>query len=181
MSILTTTVESGNGLSISLNDLCSNYYQAIKRHVSMHIDYEAVEDITQEVFFRAVRAYPGLSHDTYLYAYLVRIANNVMMDYRRRPRQKYDHCEISTLGELLAKDGDPYEFCDTSELSPAMRSAWLTLPPRHKRVIAMLMAGYKAREIAARMGWLDYETYQAIKEARAAFKRRYRVYRQEVA
>jgi RNA polymerase sigma factor (sigma-70 family) len=180
-TILINAPESGNCASLRLEELCRNYYEAVKRFVHYHVDFEMVEDITQETFLHFIRAYPGLAHDKHIYAYLVRIATNLIHDYRRSPVYKRAHEDIDAIDAPEAPDSDPYLFCDADEFeSGVLRSTWFTLQPRHKRVIGLLAMGYRPREIAELWGYSDVETWNAIREARAAFKRRDSQY-QEVA
>jgi RNA polymerase sigma factor (sigma-70 family) len=180
MSILDNAEKSGNGISLGLEDICRDYYAAVARFVRYHVQSgELVEDITQETFLHFIRAYPRLSHEKHIYAYLVRIATNLITDERRRPASTRVHEDIAAIDEQVAPDSDPYELCDAGEFERGpLRSAWLTLLPQHKCVISLLTAGYKAREIAALWGSSDVEAWNAIKQARAAFKRRYQQYQE---
>jgi RNA polymerase sigma factor (sigma-70 family) len=47
---------------------------------------DAADDAFQETFLRALRAYPALDHGRHLRAWVLTIARNVAIDFRRRDR-----------------------------------------------------------------------------------------------
>jgi RNA polymerase sigma factor (sigma-70 family) len=47
---------------------------------------DAADDAFQETFLRALRAYPALEHGRHLRAWVLTIARNVAVDFRRRER-----------------------------------------------------------------------------------------------
>jgi RNA polymerase sigma factor (sigma-70 family) len=47
---------------------------------------DAADDAFQETFLRALRAYPALEHGRHLRAWVLTIARNVAVDFRRRDR-----------------------------------------------------------------------------------------------
>src|SRR5256886_16928976 len=47
---------------------------------------DAADDAFQETFLRALRAYPALEHGRHLRAWVLTIARNVAIDFRRRER-----------------------------------------------------------------------------------------------
>jgi RNA polymerase sigma-70 factor, ECF subfamily len=186
MSIPINATESGNGPSISLEDLCRNYYDAVKRYVSYHVPSpETVEDLTQETFYKAIRFYPRLRQDAggaQIYTWLVRVAANAICDYKRSPRSR-EHLELEAADSLIdEQNGDPYEVCGEDALSGSILYAWRKLSPQQQQMFLLAAEGYRARERAKLLGMKQKEAHVAFKMARRDFKRRYQHYQeQEVA
>ena len=186
MPILINATKSGSSLSISLEDLCTKYYDAVKRFVRYHVQSpELVEDITQETFYKAIRFYPRLRQGTsgaQLYTWLVRVAANAISDHYRSHRNK-EHLELEAADSLIdEQNSDPYEMCDENTLTGSILYAWSKLHPRQQHLLSLAAEGYKSREIASHLGCAPSEVHVALKIARVAFKRRYQCYQeQEVA
>ncbi len=186
MSILINATESSNGPSISLEDLCRNYYTAVKRYVSYHVQSpETVEDLTQETFYKAIRFYPRLRQDTsgaQLYTWLVRVAANVISDHYRSPRSR-EHLELEAASALIdEQSGDPYEWCGEDALSGFVLYAWRKFSPERQQMFLLVAEEYRPREIAKLLGMKQKEVHVALKMARRDFKRWYQCYQeQEVA
>jgi len=180
MSIPINATESGNGLPISLENLCCDYYDAVKRYVSYHVQSpETVEDLTQETFYKAIRFYPRLRQDAggaQLYTWLVRVAANTICDYRRSPRSR-EHLELEAADSLIdEQSGDPYEWCGEGALSGSVLYAWRKLSPKRQQMFLLVAEEYRPREIAKLLGMKQKEAHVALKMARRDFKRWYQCY-----
>jgi RNA polymerase sigma factor (sigma-70 family) len=116
--------------------------------LSMLHDVPSAEDCLQEAFVRALRAWPRWRPDAPAEAWLVRIAINVAISYRRRER-------LHALGETVRRLGhsrDPEPAAEgawTSDLLAALRR----LPPHDAAVIVLRFShGYTNREMAVAFG-----------------------------
>jgi RNA polymerase sigma factor (sigma-70 family) len=100
---------------------------------------ERAEDVWQETFLRALRAYPTLRDGRHLRAWVFRIATRIVLDERRRPRPL--HVEV----EVPVEDGRP-AYAELEHLAGA-------LPPT-ERAAVVLRYGYDLQyaDIGAALG-----------------------------
>jgi RNA polymerase sigma-70 factor (ECF subfamily) len=122
---------------------------------------QAAEDAFQETFFRALRAYPNLRHAEHLRAWVLTIANRIVLDDVRR-RRPHDE-----LPELATEDGRPA----FEQLAPLTDE----LPPK-ERAAVVLRYGYDLdyEEIGGALG----SSEAAARQAASAGVRRLRKERQ---
>ncbi|MBI3890016.1 MAG: sigma-70 family RNA polymerase sigma factor [Candidatus Wallbacteria bacterium] len=108
------------------------------------------DDVTQEVFVKAYRALPGLQDPAIFKSWLLRIAMNRAIDFKRRTKREREQAflfddEPAGLGaETPALQGP-----ETAELGKALAEALGTLPPKMQKVIALSMDGELNQETAA--------------------------------
>ncbi len=119
---------------------------------------ERADDLFQETFLRALRAYDRLEHGENLRAWVLTIASRLVIDGARR-----DRAEGALLVEPAAEDGRPA----FEELAPLTDG----LPPK-ERAAVVLRYGYDLgyAEIGAALG----STEQAARQAASAGVRRLR-------
>jgi len=127
------------------------------RFLTGKIGHDRAEDAFQETFLRALRAYPKLEHGEHLRAWVLTIANRIVIDGARRQRP---HGELP---ELASEDGRP-AFEDLAPLTD-------DLPPK-ERAAVVLRYGYDLGydEIGAALG----STESAARQAASAGVRRIR-------
>jgi RNA polymerase sigma-70 factor (ECF subfamily) len=116
------------------------------------------EDLTQETFFRASRAFETFRGAAKLSTWLYRIATNLYLDHRRKessrpaealerarqPEALPDAANLSISGPKL-----PDQLFEDSEMGSCVRQFVDRLPPDHKAVIILHdLEGFKNREIA---------------------------------
>lgn len=105
------------------------------------------EDITSETYERALRLIRRYEwRDQTIAAWLVRIAQNVAREQARRKRSRptmplIEGMDVATADTTAAMD-------ELSEASAAMER----LTPAQREVVALRVAGFKVREIAAILG-----------------------------
>jgi RNA polymerase sigma-70 factor, ECF subfamily len=180
MSILTTTVESGHATFEALDE----QYRALiyKRAYYLLRHREDAEDVTQEVLFKASRAYNRLTHYDDIPAWLWQITTNAVRDFLRSPGKRpmvFAPLEDAFhLQDELALD--PYLLCDREDFGEEVERAWGRTPFHHKQVLSLLIKGQSPEEISRSLGYPSRKMYTTIKNARDAFKRRYKP-TQEVA
>jgi RNA polymerase sigma-70 factor (ECF subfamily) len=123
---------------------------------------EDAEDAAQETFYRVLRALPHFRGDASFRTWLLRIAVNVSLNWKRsrRPTEPWD-------------DEQPYVSPDSTENTVLLRLQILEalngLPP-HRRAILLLreMEGWNVEEIGAAMGWNTKRVYNELFKARRA-------------
>jgi RNA polymerase sigma factor (sigma-70 family) len=134
-----------------------NHKTEVFRFLTARLGRDGAEDAFQETFLRALKAYPRLEHGEHLRAWVLTIANRIVLDLRRRRRPGGD------MPELVTEDGRPaYE--DLAELTDE-------LPPK-ERAAVVLRYGYDLgyEEIGAALG----STKSAARQAASAGVRRIR-------
>jgi len=129
----------------------------VYRFLGRRLGRDRAEDVFQETFLRALRAYPTLEHGEHLRAWVFTIASRLVVDELRRTRPQGE------LPELAAEDGLP-AFEDLAPLTA-------DLPPK-ERAAVVLRYGYDLAydEIGAALG----STEQAARQAASAGVRRLR-------
>lgn len=139
---------------------------------------EYLDDLTQETFVRAWKAYDRLDHSQNVAAWISQIARRVASNFfqHRYTHQGLDCVSLASLDEENAPDF-PDSRMDTQMLcveeSEAIAHAYHALPPDDQRVMAMLLQEYTLAEIAAVLH-LDREACRVrTRRARRRFQRVY--------
>lgn len=129
------------------------------------------EDLCQETFLRAFRAFAALPGDALHRAWLYRIAYNLFLNSRRRQPA------VALPEELAARTPDG----DGRELVEAIGAFVQTLPPKQRA--ALILRHVEERdycEIAGVLGCSEESAranvFQAVKKVRARFESEYRSY-----
>jgi RNA polymerase sigma factor (sigma-70 family) len=118
------------------------------RFLGRRLGRDRAEDAFQETFLRALRAYPRLEHGEHLRAWVLTIANRIVLDHARRSRPQGE------LPELVSEDGRPA----FEELAPLTEG----LPPK-ERAAVVLRYGYDLAydEIGSALGSNEAAARQA--------------------
>ncbi len=125
---------------------------------------EAAEDLTADVFVRLVQALPRFRVNAArpvasFSAWLYRIADNLLADYRRRQRFRR-HEKLDRYRDWPALQADPVQQTVTIERSRLLATAIAGLREEQQRVIVYrFLEGYSLAEAAALMG----KTLESIK------------------
>lgn len=127
------------------------------------------EDLTQETFLRAYRAYGRLEGEANHLAWLCRIAYNAFLNSRRRPRPT----ELPE--ELPARE----EAADAGRLVESIATFVQTLPPKQRAALILRhVDGREYAEVARVLGCSEdsarANVFQAVKKVRARFEGEYR-------
>ena len=110
-------------------------------------DQEEVQDVSQEVFVRALRALPGFRGESNFYTWLYRIALNVAKNHtiaknRRPPFRDIDATDAEELesGDSLRDQADPESLMTRDELFAVIARATRALPDelRHALILREL-------------------------------------------
>ncbi len=126
------------------------------------------EDLCQETFLRAFRAFGSLPPDAHHRAWLYRIAYNLFLNGRRRP-------PMAELPEDLA--GQQRDR-DAAELVGEIGQFVTTLPPKQRAALILRhVEGREYCEIAGVLGCSEdaarANVFQAVKKVRARFAKEY--------
>lgn len=157
--VLVRRVQEGDREAFAV--LHERYYTSLYRLAYLKLgSREEAEDLTQEVFYRALKhiKYLRLVEGQSAYPWLHRIAANLIADYYRSPArqvevQTWPPEELVAYLESRADEGpSPYELVVRQEVRAALRAALHQLPPDQARAVDYRFFGeLSIREIAAEM------------------------------
>lgn len=136
--------------------LYDRYVDAVYRYVYYRVRNEAeAEDVTSEVFFKALRAMPRYQPRQPFLAWLYRIARNAVIDRARRQRPQLafeDALEHPGADRIV----DPDEGLDRLSDRTALRGAIARLTPLQQEVIVLrYVEGLDTKEIGRIVGRRD--------------------------
>ena len=140
----------------AFGSLYDRYVEAVYRYVYYRVgDQAEAEDVTSDVFFKALRAIPRYQPRQPFLAWLYRIARNAVIDRARRLRPQV------SFEDALAHPGadrvvDPDGLLDRLSDSVALRDAIKRLTPLQQDVIILrYVEGLDTREIGKIVGRRD--------------------------
>jgi RNA polymerase sigma-70 factor (ECF subfamily) len=157
------------------------YRDEIYRYVwRMLGDTQDAQDLTQETFLRAYRAFDRLEPESNVRAWLYRIATNTCLTFlKRRGRER----NVLSLDEgwlpgLVAHAETPLDTVGRRELLREVACAVEALPPRQRAAIVQRKyQGLSYAEIAACLGCSEEtaraHVYQGLRKLRAQFREEY--------
>ncbi len=107
---------------------------------------EQIDDVFQQTWVKAVRNLPRYTDKTRFFAWLCRIAHNLVMDFFRSGSNSFQE-----LTDYIASEGKtPVESHHSEQLHDAMRRALSQLPPEQLEVVQLRNDGVSFKEIAER-------------------------------
>ncbi len=150
-AVLAVRASGGDAGAFGL--LYDRHVAAIHRYVYYRVRDDAeAEDLTSEVFMRALRAMPRYEPRQAFLAWLYRIARNAVIDRARRGGRQVsfeDALEHPTADQVVVPDT---ELLARAE-SDALRGALKKLTPLQQEVIVLrFLEGYSTQEIARLVG-----------------------------
>ena len=133
------------GEEAAQHDLIVSYQNRVAGFVyAMMNRSDAVEDISQQVFIKMVRAIHGLQAPAQFESWLFRLARNSCIDHLRRQKLRRIFLPFEAEHESVA---EPAGAVDTEELD-ALRHALGQLRPQDRALIALVQEGRSHSEIA---------------------------------
>jgi RNA polymerase sigma-70 factor (ECF subfamily) len=126
--------------------------------VSLTRDRIAAEDLVQETYLRAVRAFGRLEPDSNLKGWLFAIMRNVWLNELRHARSGPRFVALQADGEVSAMRArgvaaDPYRAYTAKEAGDDVRDAIGRLPDRYREVVVLRdIEGFSYQQIAAILG-----------------------------
>ena len=151
-------------------DLYRQYLPRILNYVRMRVEGEALaQDLTAEVFERAVSRQHTLRRPEAFGAWLFRIARNVVAGHYRQRRPSVS---LDRAGDLVAPEPSPPEVAIRREELARMREALATLSEREQEIIRLRFAGglgnqEVAKVLRLRPGHVAVLLYRALRKLRA--------------
>jgi len=146
-------VRASKGESAAFGLLYDKHVDAIYRYVYYRVRDDAeAEDLTSDVFMRALRAMPRYEPRQAFLAWLYRIARNAVIDRARRGNRQVsfeDALEHPMADQIL----DPDEQILATSDNATLRGALAQLTPLQQEVIVLrFLEGYSTHEIARIVG-----------------------------
>src|SRR5437588_1195082 len=166
--------EAQHGREEAATVLYRRYYPRIYSFVS-HLTYGRAnaEDLTQEVFVRALKALGRCNGQYRFEHWLLRIAKNLCIDEARR---NVHQPALTDPGELPELEGIPapdyvWESVSRDLVASVVRRALAALPPRQRAVLVMReMEGMSYADIAQVVGTNPRGVEATLRRARARFR-----------
>ncbi|MBN1310429.1 MAG: RNA polymerase sigma factor [Anaerolineae bacterium] len=130
------------------------------------------EDLAQEVFLRAYKAYPRLRANSNARAWLYKIATNCAYTLLKRSRRRpFDVPLWDETDEPAADEPSPDDLASLGESVGVLREAVVTLPPQQQAALLMrYIQGLEYAEVAQALGSSEEaaraNVYQAIRRLR---------------
>src|SRR5215831_13112939 len=127
-------------------DAFGQVYSENERHVfrfAYHLlgNREDADDVKQETFLRAYRAFPSFRNDCALRTWLLRICGNLCRDrIKSRDRRKEILFDPATVPDGMIEDAhavDPHDVLERSQTSAAVRSALRGMPVDQRDIIIL--------------------------------------------
>jgi RNA polymerase sigma-70 factor (ECF subfamily) len=137
----------------ALETLCRRYWRPVYRSLARYTsDPGEAEDLTQEVFLRALRALPGYTDRGLPYlAYLLRIAANLARDWWRAGPARV--VPVASFPDRPAPGPGPDGLAVASDRRAALLRALDRIAPDHRTVLRLrILEGRTAIEVGAMTG-----------------------------
>jgi RNA polymerase sigma-70 factor (ECF subfamily) len=138
----------------------------------MVADPELADDLTHDVFAKALKLLPTLTREHRVLPWLYRVANNAAIDQLRR-RKRFAWLRIGSLHGSVEEpraDDDHSRIPEQAHVQAVLR----TLPPENASALLLhALEGYSYKEIAEIQGVSMTAVRSRIARARSAFKDRY--------
>ena len=134
------------------------------------------QDLTQEAFLRAYRAFGRLEPDSNVRAWLYRITTNVCLTFlKRQGRERTTSLDTDWLTNTLADAETPHETVGRLDLLREVAQAVEALPPRQRAAIVQRKyQGLSYAEIADSLSCSEAtaraHVYQGLRKLRAHFR-----------
>jgi RNA polymerase sigma-70 factor (ECF subfamily) len=128
---------------------------------------EDVNDLSQEVYLRALQRLSTLEDPERFRSWLYAIARNAGLDHVRQARRRPTSAMEDELVEPRELDPGPDEMAEVRELSERVRSSAARLNPRDSTLLAMVtQLGFTPTDVAGALGMSHTAAKVAVHRAR---------------
>jgi RNA polymerase sigma-70 factor (ECF subfamily) len=152
----------------------AEYRPELLRHARRRTNDESTaEDLVQEAFVRAYRAFDRLPDDSRVRPWLHQILRNVCVDDAHRRRRELDKVDrVIAQPSSAALAGGPEEALGLDVDSHVLAEALADLPPSYRDAfVQRVVVGLEYDEIAEREGVSETNARARVSRARAALRR----------
>lgn len=156
----------------------ARYYRLVY-HLFSRLDGSeraSLDDLVQETFLKAWKAYDRLDHPQNVNGWIRRIAQHVLCDFFAANQQRSQHeCPLEIDGELLYEFADPHgeKPMRVVDESDAMEQAYHRLSLNDQRVLTLLAQRSTVAEMAQTFHINPKACQKRIDNARRRFQRSY--------
>ena len=166
--------DAQSGDPAAASALVERYYRRIYSFVS-HLTYGRAnaEDLTQEVFARALKALGRFNGQYQFEHWLLRIAKNLCIDEARRSAHSPEPTDPTELSELEGIPAPDYVWESVSRdmVASVVHRALMALPPRQRTILAMReMEDMSYADIAQVVGTNPRGVEATLRRARLRFR-----------
>ena len=165
-----------NGETEAFSALVQTYHARLYRHIQRRVsDVETAKDLTQEVWLKAFRGIQGFRCESSFYAWLYRIAENVIKDFFRRLRHAPDIAPLHSISEHRIRETAACPSRDVlrGELRLQLREAICQLTPLRRRVFLLYYhKELPIKAIAQKMGRSEGTIKTHLRNARKQLQER---------
>ena len=161
-----------SGCAESLDELLRRHLRKVRSLVfSMVLNHSRADDLTQEVFLRAIRGLKGFRAEAKFSTWLFRIAWNVLQDERSQRETAFD--DAKPLGALASSSDSPDRVALQRELDQQIEAGLAGLSPKLRAAIVLTSLQQLSAEEAAKLEGCSTATmYWRIHEARRQLQAR---------
>jgi RNA polymerase sigma-70 factor (ECF subfamily) len=155
-----------------IEPLYEEYQRPILAHLNRLVgDREAAEDLCQETFIKALRAWEGRDPTASVAAWLYRIATNTAYDYLRRRRR----IRFSPLIDTDQPPSGAHSMESRLDEREPVQNALAQLPPMYRLPLVLhSYEGHSTQEIAEALGCSNSAVKTRLFRARDRFRQVYR-------
>jgi RNA polymerase sigma-70 factor (ECF subfamily) len=163
----------------TLSEMFAEYAPRVRRLACRRVGRDAADDVVQEVFLRAHRAYDRYVEEGKSWSWIRLIAERVCIDVQRRSRchdalPDVDACAGAAVDVGATDDDHTFSLVVARQQGGTVMSVLASLSPRQRRVLVLReVGGWSNDEIAAEHGMTIEGVKATLKRARATFRTTY--------
>lgn len=154
----------------SIKRLFELYSDDVFRYLVYYTGSRDVEDLVQEVFIKAIRAYDSFAGRSHPKTWLLTIARNTAIDHTRKKR-RWSWLPESWLVNVETKEKTPEEILTQSEEKQQLYAALSRLKPAYREVL--ILRGIKelsSAQTAEILEWSENKVNVTLHRAMKALK-----------
>lgn len=162
------------GDRVALDTLLQRYLGPIRRFVAeMLLDESNVDDVTQDVFLRAIRGLPTFEQRSKFSTWLFQVARNAVYNQLERDPRRRCPTRSNLAEEWNGRHDRPEDMLLSAEAVHRVEAALAELTPKLRTAMVLVcLHGRSAEEVAAIEGCAVGTIYSRLHEARKQLKER---------
>lgn len=163
----------------AINRLLQSKQRLIRWTLSKHdVSPQAMDDLTQEVFYQAIRSLPSFRGESKLSTWLYSIARNVACTHHEKakrsvpwPSENVSQARAAPAEPSPEGAEDPQAATVQREHEALLQRALDQLPPHHEQVVRLRdLQEYSTREAAETLGITEVNTRVRLHRARRSLR-----------
>ena len=175
---LITHTQAGDPEAFS--PLVRKYQARLFNHIKGRVkDTELAKDLCQEVWLKAYRGIETFRCESSFYAWVYRIAENVIIDFFRKQKHDTEPLHLIDEDRITATGACPSVSVLRAECRSRLREAIRDLPPMRLRVFCLYYQELPIKAIASRLNRSEGTIKTHLRNARHQLQDRLKPYRTE--